>query len=299
MPLLAGKSYDPATAVTLSTQINSALTAMDTTNLRLVFTAPASGNVLVRIGATIRGSAQPSVLLGVLSGASVIARQTPQNAIAPIFGGTANVSWEALFTVTGVSAGSHTWDAAYAVQSGAGTASNIVYGGANDALGSGNGGLQYEIYDAQQLLASALYDPAVQVTVATTTLKAMTAFDTTNLRLVFTAPASGNVLVRIRVPTSATTATVQPDVLLGILDGATVRLRVVGISTSKTATSSPLAYGMEAQGVVTGLTPGNVFTWDAAYAVQATAGTQFSYGGPNNASGSNATGGFLYEIWKV
>jgi hypothetical protein len=45
------------------------------------------------------------------------------------------------------------------------------------------------------------------------------------------------------------------------------------------------------------LTPGAA-DFDAAYAVQiVVAATMISYGGPDNAAGNNAFGGFLFEIW--
>jgi hypothetical protein len=49
MALLAGVAADPAAAVTKATSAAPAMTAFDTTNLRVTFTAPANGKVLVRI----------------------------------------------------------------------------------------------------------------------------------------------------------------------------------------------------------------------------------------------------------
>jgi hypothetical protein len=49
MALPAGVAYDPAAAVTKATSAALAMTAFDTTNLRVTFTAPANGKVLVRI----------------------------------------------------------------------------------------------------------------------------------------------------------------------------------------------------------------------------------------------------------
>lgn len=303
MPLLAGVSFDPSVLVLASTAALRAMTAFDTTNLRLSFDSPANGSVLVRIAVTYTGGggagSVASILLGVLSGSSVIARQVPQNQGSTTAAANTYNSFESLFTITGLTPGNRNdWDAAYAVQALlAGT--NIKYGGPNDATAlDAGGGLQYEIYTAEHLLASTLFDPAVRVTVSTTTLAAMTAFDTTNLRLTFTAPASGSVLVRIRVPTQSSGGAATPVVMLGILDGSTVRLRVTPIAQPTSAgVSSRNYYGSEAQGVITGLV--GSFTWDAAYAVQSTAGIGFSYGGPNNATGNNASGGFLYEIWAI
>ena len=54
--------------------------------------------------------------------------------------------------------------------------------------------------------AQIIYDPAAVVSRATTSDIAMTAMDTTNLRITFTAPSSGNVMVHMRgVAVGATT----------------------------------------------------------------------------------------------
>ena len=47
------------------------------------------------------------------------------------------------------------------------------------------------------LLKAALYDPSVAVSKATSALLAMTALDTTNLRLAITVPAHGMVRFRL------------------------------------------------------------------------------------------------------
>lgn len=297
--LIAGKSYDPATAASFSIGANSAMTAFDTTNLRLTFTAPANGIVLVRIRCTVVCASvggAGSFMLGVLSGSSVIARQWPLN-IQAIGAATASTfAAEALFTVSGL-VGSNTWDAAFAVQVFVAGA-NINFGGPNDALGSDAwGGFQFEIYTTERLLASTLYDPAVAVAVPTTVTQAMTAFDTTNLRLTFTAPISGSVFVRLRVAALQGSSTNQPVVLLGILDGTAVRIRTAPVALTRSP--GPNANGFESRGVVTGLAGNTSYTWDAAFAIQNTLSSSLNYGGPNNSSGNNAWGGFLYEIWAM
>lgn len=297
--LLAGKSYDPAVAATASTASNIAMTAFDTTNLRLTFTAPANGSVLVRIRCTCAGSTStmPGLMLGVLSGSTVIARQWPLNLEAALATTTSFGSSEALFTVTGI-VGSQTWDAAYAVQNFA-ASTNIAYGGPNDAVGADAwGGFQFEIYTTEQLLASTLYDPATAVVVPSNTLNAMTAFDTANLRLTFTAPTSGNVFVRLRVAAICGSISNQPVVLMGILDGSTVRVRTAPVGVMKApGTNLPVSY--EARGVVTGLNGNTIYTWDAAYSLKQTLTASLNYGGPNDSSGNDAWGGFLYEIWAM
>lgn len=301
MALLTSAGYDPATAGTFSVHALSAMTAIDTTNLRLTFTAPANGTVQVRIRTCTHGSTTTSqILLGVLEGSTVVARQSPACGQMTNLA-TARMGREATFVVSGLSAGSHTWDAACAVQVVDGSsASNIRYGGpdnttANDAWGS----FEFEIWDAADVLASALYDPVTAVSEATTALLAMTAVDTTNLRLTFTAPASGNVLVKMRAPLHGSATC--PGILMGILEGATVVARQSPM-VMKNYQTTPLAttqYTCEAIIPVTGLSAGS-HSWDAAYGVETTsASTGLKYGGPNNTTGNNAWGGFAFEVWTA
>jgi len=149
------------------------------------------------------------------------------------------------------------------------------------------------------LLAGTLYDPSTAVSKATSSLLAMTAFDTTNLRLNFTVPASGKVLVRMETVIHG--GTVPAYVLLGILEGSTVKWRKAPKCNLLTATGIATAHNViEAVGLVTGLTPAANLTWDAAYSVETVgASTAIKYGGPNNATANDAFGGFAFEIWSV
>jgi hypothetical protein len=147
-----------------------------------------------------------------------------------------------------------------------------------------------------QLLTGTLYDPSSAVAKATSSLLAMTAFDTSNLRLTFTTPVNCTaVLVRIRCNLSG--ATTMPQVLLGVLDGATVKGRQVALSalpgTALATTNVPLV----AEFLVT-VTGNTAYTWDAAYGVETVvAATNIHYGGPNNTTANDAWGGFAFEIW--
>jgi hypothetical protein len=296
MSLLAGVHYDPATAVAKSTASLLAMTAFDTTNLRLTFTAPANGSVLVRIRCVESGATTfPDILLGVLSGASVIARQCPIGSIGGTAASTTGVTHEALFTVTGLS-GSQTWDAAYGVETIL-ASTNIHYGGPNDTTANNAwGGFIFEVYDTPNLLGSIMYDPATAVSKSTAALLAMTAFDTTNLRIAFTAPASGNVLVRIRCNLEG--ATTYAQLLLGVLSGATVMGRGDPIGGLETTALSTGMMVQEAEFLVKGLSGAQTF--DAAYGVETlVASTGIKYGGPNDTTADNAYGGLLFEIWSV
>jgi hypothetical protein len=293
MGLLAGTLYDPAAAVTKATSALLAMTALDTTNLRLTFTAPANGAVLVRQACTQTGATTiPRIHFGVLDGATVRGRTYPMDGVTTRL---AAVSYgqESVCVVSGLTpAGSYTWDAAYSVDNAiAGT--NLKYGGPNDASGADAwGGYSFEIWDTPTLLGSVLYDPGTAAGAVMTSLIAMTALDTANARITFTAPASGQVFWRIR--TCYTGSATLPSVLLGILDGATVKARAVPIYGSAANTI------WDASGLVA-VTPTTSYTWDAAYAVQVVsgAGGTLKWGGPNNTSANDAWGGLAYEIWTA
>lgn len=148
------------------------------------------------------------------------------------------------------------------------------------------------------LLAGKLYDPAAAVSHATTAALAMTALDTTNLRLTFTAPASGRVLVRLQGTLHG--ATTFPQIMLGVLESSTVKGRVspAGLVNGNLAATTFLT--VEGLFLVTGLTAGTSYTWDAAYGVETVvASTGLKYGGPNNTSANDAFGGFAFEIWAA
>lgn len=240
----------------------------------------------------------PTILLGVLEGSTVMGRVTPQGALPGTALATTNVTQEALFVVSGLSAGSHTWDAAYAVQTIL-ASTGIKYGGPNDTTSNNAyGGLQFEIWETPGLLGSALYDPSTAVTKSTSTALAMTALDTTNLRITFTAPSSGNVMVRLKGVLHGTTT--WPQILLGVLDGATVRARTAPIGGLKNTAVATAMLAVEGQAIVTGLTASTSYTWDAAYGVETlNASSGLKYGGPNDAVGNDAFGAFQYEIWSA
>lgn len=145
------------------------------------------------------------------------------------------------------------------------------------------------------LLAAKLYDPAVAVTKNTTAAIAMTALDTTNLRLAVTVPAHG--MVRFRLMGVLHGATTFPSILLGVLNGATVVGRVAPVqSLGNTAVATALV-NVEADFIATGLTPGAT-NFDAAYAVETlVASTGLKYGGPNNTTANDAFGAFVFEAW--
>jgi hypothetical protein len=297
MTCLGSVSYDPTTAVSQSTTANLAMTALDTTNLRLTFTAPSNGNVMVRLKGQTHGSSTfPGILLGVLDGSTVRGRMAPTGARAFSAATTQNAQ-EVCFLVTGLTpTTSYTWDAAYGVEN-AIAATGLKYGGpdnttTDDAFGS----FQFEVWTTENLIAGKLYDPAVSVTLSTTALLAMTAMDTTNLRHTFTAPSSGKIFWR--VATAFQGSSTAPQVLLGIMESSTVRARCSGIVANPQGNVASQVPPFEASGVITGLTPGNSYTFDAAYGVEiVSAAGGLKYGGPNDTTADNARGGTAFEIW--
>lgn len=147
------------------------------------------------------------------------------------------------------------------------------------------------------VLASSAYDPAVAVNKETSALLAMTAIDTTNLRVKFKAPVNGSVAVRLKG--QATGAITAPRLLFGILEGATVKARMTPFGAVQ-GLGSTSQIAQEANFLITGLTPGVEYTWDAAYGVEvAVASTSLRYGGPNNATVSDAYGAFSFEVWST
>lgn len=145
------------------------------------------------------------------------------------------------------------------------------------------------------LLGAKLYDPAGAVSKATSSLLAMTAFDTTNLRLNVTVPAHG--MLKFMLKCAVTGATTVPTVLLGVLSGATVIGRVVPQYSPSTANLATQDFMLWAEFTATGLTPGAA-NFDAAYGVEVVvAATNIKYGGPNDTTTNNAWGGFSFEIY--
>ena len=148
------------------------------------------------------------------------------------------------------------------------------------------------------LLAGKAYDPATAVTIATTAARSLSAIDTTNLRLTFTVPPSGMVMVRLRGTIHG--ATTFPQILLGVMEGSTVKGRLAPFSGLAGTALATTMMAVEAVIPVSGLTPGAQLTWDAASGVETgVAATGIKYGGPNDATANNAFGAFLFEVWST
>ena len=312
MGCLAAKNYDPAALVSSKSVASLlAMTALDTTNLRNTFTAPANGTVLVEMRSAYKGStAAPQVLLGVLDGSTVRGRQ------APIVGGELSQAAAAYaktiaasFLVGGLTPGnSYSLDAAYGVEL-AQAGGFIGYGGpdnatANDAIG----GFYFAVFDTPNLLYGTLYDPATAATKSVAAALAMTALDTTNLRAQFTTPASGPgssfVLVRsVMTLLLGSAAAAFPCIQGGIENhtgGAVVARQTMVAGRSSQSTVAATDRGMWQMEFVVPVSPSTAYDWDLAYGVdRLTATTDIKYGGPNNTTAGDAWGGISFEVWGV
>lgn len=291
-------AYDPASAASLSTASLLAMTAVDTTNCRITFTAPTNGIVQVRARClTVGATTYPRILLGVLNGATVMLRMSP---IGTVLGTAATYPaiQEMVGYISGLTAGnSYTFDLAYGVEVVL-ASTNIKYGGPNDTAGADAWGLiSFEIWDTPNLLAVAVYDPSSAATKFCTSLLAMTAFDTTNLRLTVIAPSSGDIFWRLRTQFhGSSTMGVQA---LGILESSTVVARQISLSATPSGVISTSCLAHDASGVLSGVSGGS-HTYDAALAVQVVASAGgFKHGGPNNTTTNDAFGATVFELWKA
>lgn len=316
MALLAGLAYDPATAATKATSSLLAMTAFDTTNLRNVLTSsiPSNGIVMARLATCLHGAVdQPSILLGAMNGSTVMGRMVPNIIGRPAGNASGKVGVEALFPITGLTpGGSINLDAAYGVEALI-ASTNIKYGGPNNTTSNDAwGAFCFEIWEANNLLAAKMYDPSTAASIATSSLTAMTALDTTNLRLTFTTAASGpgstKVLVRARGG-SIQGATGTPGLLFGVLgnlaggSGTNVLGRVPnmlgGQLINGTATTT-MQRPVNASFVITGLTASTSYTFDLAMSVDfIVASSVLRYGGPDNTTADDAWGGLAFEVWKA
>ena len=146
-------------------------------------------------------------------------------------------------------------------------------------------------------LGAVLYDPAVAVTKGTVA-SAMAAFDTVNARITFTVPSTGRVLVRVACVVHG--ATTFSSILLGVMEGATVKGKVCPIGGIKATAVATAMVTQEATFVVPGLTPAASLTWDAAWGIETfVASSLIKYGGPNNTTANDAFGALIFEIWAA
>ncbi len=295
--LLGHATYDPASAATIATTAAAAMADIDATNLAVTFTAPASGTVLIRIRVTVHGStSNPQILLGVREGSSLLAR------VAPMVGcwnanSTQMVTREAMIVLTGISAGSHTYKAAFGVET-AFASTGIKHGGPdNSTTDNAFGASIFEVWDGSGCLGAVNYDPGTAVTKSGTASGGMTDMDATNVAITFTVPTTGIILWRIKTLMHGSGTFGQ--FLLGIRESSTVRARAAPmISRPDNSAGAANLMAIEASGVISGLTPSATLTYKAAYGVETVSGAGgLKWGGPDDASANNAFGAVQFEIW--
>lgn len=145
------------------------------------------------------------------------------------------------------------------------------------------------------ILGNVLYDPAVAVTKGAAA-SVLAAFDTVNARIAFVVPPSG--MVRVVIEVTLHGAVTFSQIVLGCLEGATLRGRVVPMALlAGTALATTMAK-QRVDYVVSGLAPGAALTWDAAWGIETfVAASLIKYGGPNNATANDAFGALLFQIW--
>lgn len=145
------------------------------------------------------------------------------------------------------------------------------------------------------VLGAIAYDPGTAVSKATTAALAMTALDTTNLRLTVTVPSSGRLWVELQGTLHG--ATTFPQILLGAMEGSTVRARVAPAGLINGTAVATTFLTVAAFVPITGLTPAASITLDAAYGVETlVASTGLKYGGPQNSTANDAFGAFIFAI---
>jgi hypothetical protein len=104
-------------------------------------------------------------------------------------------------------------------------------------------------------------------------------------------------MVHVRMSCVHHGATTIAELLLGCLEGTTLRGRAAPSPMILGTSIAAALVKLEVSFTITGLTPGAV-NWDAAYGVETVANAGgIKYGGPNNTTGNDAFGGFNFEVW--
>jgi len=300
-------AYAPTTAVTINTTAATALAAVDTTNVRLSnVIAPRNGCIWWEARGCIHGATSaPQILIGVLEGASVVARSAPfpNNMGASA---TNRYAWQAQGYITGLTPwSSHTYDLAIGTET-AVASTGVKYGGPNNTTSNDAfGAICFSMWETDNLLslaaggvAAKAYDPASVGSASSATLQVMTASDTTNLRFTnVILPPSGKAYCDIRVVAEG--ASTFPSILLGLLEGATVigPASCLGGKYDMGALAATTICTWEVKIPISG-TPGTQHTYDLAMGVEsAQASSVIAWGGPNDTTASNAWGGANIGFW--
>lgn len=124
----------------------------------------------------------------------------------------------------------------------------------------------------------------------------MAAFDTTNARIAFVVPPSG--CVRVVIQCTLHGAATYSQIMLGCLEGSTLRGRVTPIGSLNGTALATTMMTQNVDYVVSGLTPGASVNWDAAWGIETfVASSLIKYGGPNDTTANNAFGALVFQLW--
>lgn len=139
------------------------------------------------------------------------------------------------------------------------------------------------------LLQSTYYNPGTSVTASTTSIYSVGGWvdvDATNMSVTFTAPASGSVLVKANCVGDCSSGT---NYHMWALRDAGGTMADTGCSMMRNTSSLQ----MNKTWKITGLTPGNSYTYKLAFAVSAAATANLYFGGGN----TNPNGPGILEVW--
>jgi hypothetical protein len=135
-----------------------------------------------------------------------------------------------------------------------------------------------------ELLGYTAYAAGSDSALHTQNSNTMTDMDAANVLVTFTAPSSGNVLIRASVLHGSTSS--AGDLYWGLVENTTT----VATQYLSHPVGTGITIRMHATFIVTGLTPGHSYTYKLAHRVTADSAT--AYTGPNY-------GPALLEVWRL
>lgn len=279
--LLGVAQYQPGSDTTYTTSA-TAMTwqALDSTNLSVTFTAPASGQVVVVLSAladypnTIGDRYFWGVGSGTVLATGSVAMVVAQNNTSVV--ARRRITLEVL--VTGLTPGaSYTWKWMHTAAGASVTAANTFAGpsfgpalmAVLDGTAAGSSASNGFLY------AGSLGGPSAWVTTTSTTLVAI---DTTNAIFTFTAPASGKVVVTLEQATYVTLNVGNNSMAWGLINasgGAVLAVSYFNAVTGSSANWQRLSIRL----VLTGLTAGTSYTLQWGHLSSSSSNTTGTFNG--------------------
>lgn len=221
------------------------------------FVAPASGSVLVRLTAFAQNNAvdeDANMYWGIREGGSTV--KGPRLVANGNPSGSAQ-GWGRTFLITGLTPGSnHTykWAAQHVEGGGHHGPWVIAWGGDGGGGGSNLGHAVMEVWDAASFLGLTHYDPGSAVAYNTGT--SVADIDATNLKVTFTAPDSGAVLVRLTCTAYPTGTT--GELYWGLREGGALVAGMAEVGSGRPFIASQV---IAKTFLIDGLSPGSVHTY--------------------------------------